>query len=39
LPVLASLKMSVFDVQTSYRSLKVLEFYQEFISGVYISLR
>ncbi len=34
LPFLASLKMTIFDVQTSYGGLKVSEFNQEFISEV-----
>ena len=34
LPFLASLKMTNFDVQTSYGGLKVSEFDQEFISEV-----
>ena len=34
LPVLASLKMALLDVQISYWGLKVSEFYQEFISEV-----
>ena len=34
LPFLANLKMTIFDVQTSYGGLKVSEFNQEFISEV-----
>ena len=34
LPFLANLKMTIFDVQTSYVGLKVSEFNQQFISEV-----